>query len=342
MDSTLLAADLDYDLPDDLVARYPEKERDESRLLVVHRATQRWEHRRFRELPEHLGSGDCLLLNRTRVRAARTFGNRASGGRVELLWLRREDDVWAALARPAGRLKVGESIALEGGISVTIVQHGDEGLVRCTVPGGLEMETWLEQHGHMPIPPYLGRSDDASDRIRYQTVFARELGAVAAPTAGLHFTPQVFEHLSARGAKTAELLLHVGPGTFRPLTAERVSDHRLDPEWYQIPDSTWRALEHTRAEKKRVVAVGTTVVRALESAALESPPRLEGWSELLISPPFEFGQVDALVTNFHLPRSSLLALVAAFTGLDLMREVYRAAVAERYRFYSYGDAMLIL
>ncbi len=341
-DGALLTSDLDYELPEDLVARYPVSERDDSRLLVIHRATQQWEHGRFRDLPDWLHAGDCLVLNRTRVRPARTFGKRASGGRVELLWLRREGPVWSALARPAGRLKPGERIELEGGLAISVVERAHDGLVKCTVPDGVDLEAWLDGHGHMPIPPYLGRDDEPSDRERYQTVFARESGAVAAPTAGLHFTPRVFETLSARGVGTRELLLHVGPGTFRPVTSERVTDHKLDPEWYHIPESSWRALQETREGGGRVVAVGTTVVRSLECAARTVPPLLSGWSDLLISPPFDFGQVDALVTNFHLPRSSLLALVAAFAGLDLVREAYRAAVRERYRFYSYGDAMLIL
>lgn len=341
--AALLTAELDYELPPELVARHPAAHRDDSRLLVLDRSTGSWQHRSFREISTFLIAGDCLVRNRTRVRPARTFGKRPGGGRVELVWLEQEGPTsWKALARPAARLKPGEAIVLEGGLTVTVHQRAVAGIVELEIPHDVDVEAWLELHGHMPIPPYLGRADEPEDRERYQTVFARETGAVAAPTAGLHFTQHTFDELARRGVNVADLLLHVGPGTFRPLSTDRVEDHRLDPEWYRIPASTWEMLQTTRAKGKRVVGVGTTVVRALESAGRTSPPALEGYSDLLISAPYEFGQVDALLTNFHLPRSSLLALVAAFAGLELVLSAYREAVREKYRFYSYGDAMLIV
>jgi S-adenosylmethionine:tRNA ribosyltransferase-isomerase len=239
-------------------------------------------------------------------------------------------------------LKPGEELALEGGLQVTVAERARDGVIRLSVPDGVDMEDWLERHGHVPLPPYLGREDEPTDRERYQTVFARERGAVAAPTAGLHFMPRTFTELSARGVQVAEVVLHVGPGTFRPLVTDRVGDHHLDPEWFEIPPDSWQATLLARSRHGRVVAVGTTVVRALESAALQTPPVLTGWSDLLIAPPYAFRQVDCLLTNFHLPRSSLLALVAAFAGLELTLDAYRVAREARYRFYSYGDAMLIV
>jgi S-adenosylmethionine:tRNA ribosyltransferase-isomerase len=342
IDSTLVTDALEYHLPPELVARYPVAERGQSRLLVLDRQRGTWQHQAFGDLPNWLGPGDALVVNRTRVRRARTPGRRSSGGRIELLWLHPEGTGWKAMAKPAGRLRRGECLHLDAGLRVTVTKPADHGLLQVEVPEDVNMEEWLELHGHVPLPPYLGREDEPLDRERYQTVFAREAGAVAAPTAGLHFTPHTFETLRAHGVTTAELLLHVGPGTFRPIMTDRLCDHRIDPEWYRIPEPTWSLVSTARSHGHRVVAVGTTVARALESAALPEAPALEGWTDLLIAPPFAFRKVDALLTNFHLPRSSLLALVAAFAGLDLVLAAYRAAVEEKYRFYSYGDAMLIL
>jgi S-adenosylmethionine:tRNA ribosyltransferase-isomerase len=235
-------------------------------------------------------------------------------------------------------------LTLESGLEVTVVRKEPDGMLQMAVPPEVDMEGWLDRYGQVPLPPYLGREAEPADRERYQTVFAREAGAVAAPTAGLHFTQRTFEALRLRGVTVAELVLHVGPGTFRPIKTHLVREHRLDPERYFIPEETWSLVDPNRNSSGRTLAVGTTVVRALESAAMgpvaTSAP--EGWSDLLIAPPFEFRVVDALLTNFHLPSSSLLALVAAFAGLELTLASYRAAVEARYRFYSYGDAMLIL
>jgi S-adenosylmethionine:tRNA ribosyltransferase-isomerase len=333
---------LRYILPPELIAPYPAKPRDQSRLMVIDRSAGTWHHETFASLADWLGPGDCLVLNRTRVRKARTPARRATGGRVEILWLSAAGSIWRALARPAGRLRPGEVLVLEHGLEVTVTALVGDGLVLLKVPDNCDFEAHLDQRGHVPLPPYVKRPDEPEDRENYQTVFARELGAAAAPTAGLHFTARTFESLRQRRIDVAEIVLHVGPGTFRPIQSRYVHEHRLDPEWYDIPESSWIAVQDCRQRRSRVVAVGTTVVRALETAAATSNPALTGWSSLLIAPPFSFCVADALLTNFHLPGSTLLALVAAFAGLDLTLEAYQAAVQERYRFYSYGDAMLIL
>lgn len=344
VDPTLQSGALGYELPDELIARYPATERDGSRLLVVDRKDGTWSHAHFHELPHWLMAGDAVVLNRTRVRSARTWGHRTTGGRVELLWLHQNGSTWKTLARPATKLRSGEILNLASGLEATVVSKEPDGMVQMSVPTDVDMEAWLERHGQVPLPPYLGRDAEPADRERYQTVFAREAGAVAAPTAGLHFTPRTFEALRLRGVTIAELVLHVGPGTFRPIKTHLVHEHRLDPEHYFIPEETWSLVDPNRNSRGRTLAVGTTVVRALESAAMgpASGNALTGWSDLLIAPPFDFRVVDALLTNFHLPSSSLLALVAAFAGLELTLACYRAAVEARYRFYSYGDAMLIL
>jgi S-adenosylmethionine:tRNA ribosyltransferase-isomerase len=341
---SLATKDLDYSLPDELIARYPSQQRDLSRLLVVDRATGSLSHTRFVALPDYLSPGDCMVINRTRVRNARTLGRRKSGGRVEVLWIRPDKDSWHAMVRPGQRLKSGEVVELDSGDQVEIVQPGQEGEARVRLLSTEDPEALLNRIGTVPLPPYLKRDAEHDDTFRYQTVYARETGAVAAPTAGLHFTPELLDRLHDAGVARADLLLHVGPGTFRPVRTECVSDHKLDSEWFSISAEAHRTVVNARSMGHRVVAVGTTTVRALESAAVRAHRQgsCEGWTDLFIAPPFEFKVTDHLITNFHLPRSSLLALVAAFCGLDLTMQAYRLAVAERYRFYSYGDAMLIL
>jgi len=318
----LLTSALEYHLPGELIARYPAEERDASRLLVVEKGLGTWHHLHFRDLADWLHAGDTVVLNCTRVRQARTFGRRSTGAQVELLWLHKDGDTWRALARPAARLKPGETLTLEHGLQVVLLAKETDGVVQLRVPDGVDMEAHLAAHGHVPLPPYLNREAEPLDLDRYQTVFAREPGAVAAPTAGLHFTDRTLAALRERG----------------------VQEHRIDPEWYLIPGDTWGRVTAARAHGGRILAVGTTVVRALETAAAlgEAATLRQGWSTLLIAPPYRFHCVDALLTNFHLPSSSLLALVAAFAGLELTLAAYRAAVEARYRFYSYGDAMLIV
>ncbi len=339
-------SDFDYDLPQELIAQAPLPERDASRLLVLERASGRIGHHRFRELPSLLDPGDLLVVNRSRVFPARLLGRRAGGGEAEVLLVRRKPDgTWDALVRPGRRLRPGSTVEVADDLTVRI-EGGEPGSplrrVRLLARDG-DPEEALSRRGHVPLPPYIRRPDQPADRERYQTVYAREPGSVAAPTAGLHFTPAALEALAARGVERAEVVLHVGPGTFRPVEVEQVEDHRVDPEPCTIPTETAEALARARARGARVLAVGTTVTRTLESAALAAGVVPAGSTEtaLVIVPGHRFQVVDALVTNFHLPRSSLLLLVAAFAGRERVLAAYAEAVRERYRFYSYGDAMLI-
>jgi S-adenosylmethionine:tRNA ribosyltransferase-isomerase len=301
----------------------------------------------FHDLPRLLRPGDLVVVNRSRVFPARLLGRRAGGGAAEVLLLRPlGDDRWEALVRPGRRLRPGQAVVVDEGLSVAIETEatGEEGrrVVRLRAGEGT-VEAALERAGHVPLPPYIRRPDRPEDRARYQTVYAREKGSVAAPTAGLHFTPHLLDDLRAAGLGVAEVVLHVGPGTFRPVTAENVEDHRLLPEPYLIPGPTADAIAAARARGGRVVAVGTTVVRALEAAARDdgTVQAGEGETALVVRPGFPFRVVDALVTNFHLPRSSLLLLVAAFAGRERVLAAYAEAVRRGYRFYSYGDAMLL-
>jgi S-adenosylmethionine:tRNA ribosyltransferase-isomerase len=352
-------SDFDYELPEELIAQHPLERRDASRMLVVGRAAASWRDRAFADLPSELREGDAVVVNNTRVFPARLVGRREpSGGRVELLLVRRREDlgspgdeVWEVLARPARRLDDGARVTFgDGRLSAEVVSATGDGagrVVRFHAEG--DFRKLLEEFGRMPLPPYIRRdSDDLAardeDRERYQTVYAAASGAIAAPTAGLHFTPQVFEALRARGVSVAEVTLHVGYGTFAPVRAEELGAHRVASERFEIGEAAAALVNETRARGGRVVAVGTTTVRALESAADEGGRVAAGRGEtgLTILPGYEFRAVDAMLTNFHLPRSSLLVLVSAFAGRELALAAYRHAVAARYRFYSYGDCMLIL
>jgi S-adenosylmethionine:tRNA ribosyltransferase-isomerase len=354
----MLVSDFDFTLPEDLVAQRPAP-RGTSRLLVVGKTRR---HLRIPDLPALLDPGDLLVVNDTRVLAARLFARVAAGGRVELLLVRRLDErEWSVLAKPGRRARPGARLRierkLEGGGEDP---HGASGL-EAEVIGGSEsgryrvrfsepIEPYLSTVGHVPLPPYIHRPDETSDQKVYQTVYARRPGAIAAPTAGLHFTESLLDKIRERGVSVARVTLHVGIGTFKPVRVDLVSDHRMDEEEYDVPEETAAAIRRTRAVGGRIVAVGTTVVRTLESAArAEYPERAGGGevapgpgrTELFIYPGFDFQVVDRLLTNFHLPRSSLLMLVSAFAGRERVLEAYREAVRERYRFYSYGDAMLI-
>jgi len=336
----------DYALPPELVAQEPLAQRDASRLLVLDRATGAIEHRTFADLAELLRPGDLLVTNRSRVFPARLLGRRAGGGAAEVLLVRRREPfAWDALVRPGRRLRPGAVIDIAPGFRVAVEEESAPPLRRVRLLlDGLDADTALERHGHVPLPPYIHRPDRPADRDRYQTIYARETGSVAAPTAGLHFTPQLLDRLRDRGVERAEIVLHVGPGTFRPVEAEDVRQHRVDPEPFSVPDETASAFDRARAERRRVVAVGTTATRALESA-VGPDGRLRagaGETDLVVVPGFRFRAVDALVTNFHLPRSSLLLLVSAFAGREQVLAACAEAVRERYRFYSYGDAMLLV
>ena len=321
----LLTRDFDYFLPEELIAARPLPERSASRMMVVHRDSGKIEHRRFRDFPEFLRPDDLLVLNDTKVIPARVFSD---DGKTELLCLDRLSPLeWRCLVRPGKRMKLGRAVSV-GGISGSVIEVDENGdrLIRWDAPVD------LDKVGHLALPHYMGREDELSDRDRYQTVFAREEGAIAAPTAGLHFTPDLLEKIPH-----AFLTLHVGVGTFRPVSAEVVTEHLMHSERYVVSQST---AERVNAAG-RVVAVGTTVTRVLESIATPISAR-QSETDIFIHPPYQFGVVGALLTNFHLPQSTLIMLVSAFAGQELVMEAYRKAVEERYRFFSYGDCMLLI
>ena len=338
--------DLDYELPPELIAQHPAPRREDARLLIIDRASGALHDARFADLPKWLQAGDALALNETRVFPARLRVRRPSGGKVELLFVRPEPGGdWRVLARPAKRAMPGTRLTSEGGeLTLEVASVGEEGERVVRVVEG-DLAQVLAARGEVPLPPYIQREADAQDRERYQTVFARIDGAVAAPTAGLHFSGTLLATLDAQGIERVPVLLHVGPGTFRPISAADPLHHRMDEEWFEVPADSARRLAGARQRGGRIVAVGTTAVRALESACDAHGGSLaaaSGWTRKFITPPYTFQAVDALVTNFHLPRTTLLLLVAAFAGGELMRGAYAHAVRERYRFYSYGDAMLVV
>jgi S-adenosylmethionine:tRNA ribosyltransferase-isomerase len=338
--------DLDYELPPELIAQHPPARREDSRLLVVERATGTLHDEPFAGLGRWLEAGDALAINETRVIPARLDTQRKSGGRVELLLVRPEQGgAWRVLARPAKKAAPGETLTTaDGCLALEVVAAGEEGERVVRVVRG-DLRAALEAHGDVPLPPYIHRAPEPEDRERYQTVFARVEGAVAAPTAGLHFTPELLGALEKAGVAVVRVLLHVGPGTFRPISATAPREQRMDEEWFEVTDAAARILREARARGGRIVAVGTTVARALESACDANAGAIaaaSGWTRKFILPPYRFQAVDALLTNFHLPRTTLLLLVAAFAGKETMRSAYAHAVAERYRFYSYGDAMFVV
>lgn len=342
-------SDFDYDLPGELIAQHPLAERDSSMMLIVDRATQTWRDSMFASLPDCIRANDVVVLNNTRVFPARLLGQRSpSGGVVELLLLCEiESNVWSALAKPARRLRVGTQITFgEAKLFAEVVESQDNGVRVLRFESEQPLHEIIDEIGRTPLPPYIKREghESGADGERYQTIYATELGAVAAPTAGLHFTPRVLKEIEGRGASLAEITLHVGYGTFEPVRAEVISEHRVAPEWSSISREVAQQLNRTRARGGRIIAVGTTTARALESAAQvdgQIAP-VSGFADLTIVPGYEFRAVDALLTNFHLPQSSLLMLVSAFAGRDLTLLAYAHAVRERYRFYSYGDCILIL
>jgi S-adenosylmethionine:tRNA ribosyltransferase-isomerase len=336
-------SDFDYDLPPERIATAPAEPRDSARLLLLDRATGALRDHFVRDLPLLLAPGDLLVVNDTRVLHARLLGRRATGGRVELLLLRREPGgPFHALLRAHRSLRPAERIGLEGGMEAEILDRLEPGgpvwRVALRAPGPIEEA--IERHGHVPLPPYIRRPDTAADRERYQTVFASKPGAAAAPTAGLHFTPSLLDALGARGIGVARLTLHVGYGTFQPIEAEDVEGHRLHEEEFLVPEETARAIRERRG---RLVAVGTTTTRVLETLAARGGIRAaSGRTDLFLHPGRPPAAIEGLLTNFHLPKSSLLLLVCGFAGREKVLAAYRHAVAAGYRFFSYGDAMLIL
>jgi S-adenosylmethionine:tRNA ribosyltransferase-isomerase len=337
----------DYALPRERIALYPAEPRDSSRLLMMDRRSGALHHGIFRDLPAYLRPGDVLVLNDTRVRPARLHGRLSDGRSVEVLLLRRLPqasgaETWSCLARPARTLRPGTPVEFPGGVVAECLGAGsDRGERVLCFPAVGSVERWLEEVGETPLPPYIRRGAEPLDRQRYQTVYARVPGSVAAPTAGLHFTPQLLERLREAGVRLCWLTLHVGPATFRPLAGEAGTARAPGPEEVQIPPETASAVRQARAEGRKVVAVGTTTVRALEGAPLDPERGFRGEVSLFIRPGFCFRWVDGLITNFHLPRSSLLLLVCAFAGREAVLEAYRVAIERGYRFYSYGDAMFV-
>lgn len=347
-------ADYDYDLPTELIARHPPERREAARLMVIDRGTASIQHRVVSELPDLLDRGDCLIFNDTRVVPARLFGQRQeTGGRWEGLFLETTPTgEWRLLGQTRGKLRPGELLAIQPArnpdsperLLLRLVARDEEGIWTARPVEECSPYETLERFGTVPLPPYMERDKpDQNDFERYQTVYARQPGSVAAPTAGLHFTPKLLELCSARGISRGFVTLHVGIGTFRPISVERLSEHRMHSEWCEVPAETANLVKQTRESGGRIVAVGTTSTRTLESAAQRG--ELNAWrgsTELFIRPPYQFRAIDALLTNFHLPRSTLLVLVSTFAGRDLIRRAYAEAISERYRFFSYGDAMLIV
>ncbi len=337
-------SDFLYDLPEELIAQTPIEPRDHSRLLVVNRVDNSIEHRHFYDLPGYLRSGDVLVINDTRVMPARLIGERMpGGGACEVLLLRQVSPVsWETLVKPGKKLKTGAKVSFGGGrLTATIEAPTDAGgrVVRFDVASGT-LEAALDELGEMPLPPYIHEKLD--DRERYQTVYARAVGSAAAPTAGLHFTPELMEKIRGMGVQIVPVLLHVGLGTFRPVKAEDVSEHKMHSEFYQVTEEAAEAVNRAKREGRRVIAVGTTSVRTLESAAKDGLLASgSGWTEIFITPGYRFQMVDALITNFHLPGSTLIMLVSALMGRDETLRAYTEAVRLRYRFFSFGDAMLI-
>jgi S-adenosylmethionine:tRNA ribosyltransferase-isomerase len=361
----MLLDEFDYPLPAELIAQRPLLERDASRMMVLERVAGTFHDRAFRELPQILNPGDLLVLNNTRVFPARLLGRRRGigaqrigksnpaareflKGQVELLLTRQESaDVWQGLVHPGRKVRTGEVLIFGSGeLEAEVLGRGEYGVrrVRLRARQG-SIEEAIDRLGHMPLPPYIRRADETQDQANYQTVYAKVRGAVAAPTAGLHFTERVLASLRERGIETCEITLHVGLGTFQPVRSPHVEDHKMEAEHFEISESAAQAVNRALEQGRRVIAVGTTCVRTLEHVARQHGGRLEpgsGETNLFILPGFEFRVVRGLLTNFHLPRSTLLMLVCAFAGQESVLRAYQHAVKERYRFYSYGDCMLLL
>ncbi len=339
----LKTSDFYYDLPEELIAQTPAEPRDSSRLLVYHRDTKAIEHKIFRDIIDYLRAGDVLVVNRTKVLPARLYAHTGNGGNVEVLLLKRLDlDEWEVLVRPGKKCKIGTKLTVNGELSleVTGITETGERHVKFFYAGAFE--DVLSRAGSMPLPPYI--HEKLKDRNRYQTVYCKEEGSAAAPTAGLHFTEELLQKIREKGVEIVEVLLHVGLGTFRPVKEENITDHVMHSEYYEVSEEAACAVNRAKAEGRRVIAVGTTSVRTLETVADEHGflHADKGNTEIFIYPPYRFKCVDALITNFHLPESTLLMLVSSLCSREEILSVYKTAVEERYRFFSFGDAMLVL
>lgn len=343
----MLLREFDFELPDELIAQEALAERAASRMMVVNRNTESVDESMFAAFPSLLTENDVLVVNNTKVFPARLFGRTETGARVEIFLVRNcGDDIWESLARPARRLKPGKRVHFADDFGGEIVEKNDEGRVFIRFEAGADFDSLVETHGRTPLPPYIKRSEadliDA-DRARYQTVYAKSKGSIAAPTAGLHFTREVIGEIKERGTAIAEITLHVGYGTFEPVRVDDLAEHRVSPEHFEISPEAADVLNSAKSAGRRIVAVGTTTTRALENCIAATGRFVAGHqtADLTITPGYRFGAIDALLTNFHLPQSSLLVLVSAFGGHELIMSAYRRAVASRFRFYSYGDCMFI-
>ncbi len=342
----MLITDFDFHLPDELIAQTPLEKRENSRMLAVNLSAKSFDDKHFYNFPNFLRAGDVLVLNNTKVFPARLFGETETGAKIEVFLVREiEKDVWETLARPAKRLKIGKKIIFSTDLTADVLEKSEEGRVFVQFTSNGDFDEILDRIGKTPLPPYIKRENEDfnADRDRYQTVFARERGAIAAPTAGLHFTPQVIEKIKNNGVNVAEITLHVGYGTFEPVRVTNLSEHTVLPEHYEISETAAEILNGAKAENRRIIAVGTTTTRALESAFGETGKFAAGKSlaELTITPEYQFRAISGILTNFHLPQSSLLVLVSTFGGAELIMKAYEHAVRSGYRFYSYGDCMFI-
>lgn len=340
--------DFDYNLPEDLIAQEPAVDRSGSRMMVLDRSKKTVSSSHFIDIVRFFQPGDVLVCNDTKVIPARLLGNKTTGGKVEIFLVRRAaesgEEIWLCLTKSSKSLKAGTLVHISAELSAEILDEAEAPYRRVKFSGDGDFLEQVEQVGHLPLPPYIKRPDGQSDRQRYQTVFAREKGAVAAPTAGLHFTDDVLDHLKAAGVVIVPLTLHVGLGTFLPVRVDNILQHKMHSELFHVPEETAIAVNQARARGNRVFALGTTSARALETAATEDGLLTGGGgdSDIFIYPGYRFKIIDALITNFHLPKSTLLMLVSAFAGKDFVLSAYRQAVEERFRFFSYGDCMLIL
>ena len=335
----------DFDIPVDRIAQTPTARRGDSRLMVVNRSSGEISHRQFSDLEQLIPAGDALVLNTTRVFRARLLGVRDNGTPAEVLLLRPlGESMWEAMVHPGGKLKPGRIVRIAEDFDAEILSTTERRTRVVQLNSRMPIDQAIEKYGHVPLPPYITRADQPADAERYQTVYAKESGSVAAPTAGLHFTPELLEALSRKGVKRADVILHVGAGTFKPVETEHPADHVMHEESYTLPARTAAILNEMRASGGKIWAVGTTSVRTLESVIDEDGIFREksGETRIFIRPPYEFRAIDRLITNFHLPRSTLVMLVAAFAGYELTMRAYKEAIAERYRLYSYGDAMAII
>ena len=343
----MLISEYDYELPSELIAQNPPEKRESSRMLVADRSTETITDDSFADFPDHLKKGDLLVINNTRVFPARLLGRSETGARIELFLVREiEDGKWEALAKPGRRLRPGKRLIFSPRLSGLVVERTEEGRFVVEFAFDGDLYEILELTGKTPLPPYIKREGEErrSDRDRYQTVYAKERGAIAAPTAGLHFTPGILDAIKDRGVTVAEITLHVGYGTFEPVRVEDLSEHEVMAEAFEINEESAEELNRAKSDGRRIVAVGTTTTRALETCMLKNDAFVGGKqvADLTITPGYKFSAIDALLTNFHLPKSSLLVLVSTFGGYDFIMKAYKHAVRERYRFYSYGDCMFIV